>query len=505
VDAAADEADHGREPSSLAATTRVLSRHVLAILVVTTLVVAVVLVHDLTATRIYQARSQLLVGSLTSQLAQIVSPNSQSAIDPAREQATALLLANSPGVAQKARTDLGLKESAAKLNSEVVASSEPEADLITLTAQDPDPGRAARLANGFADAFVALRTESNRRSTQQAADVIQRQIDGLAKSATSRRNQLQSVLDKIETLNVVGTGRAEVVDRAEVPDGATYPKPVRDAILALLVGLVGGVMVAFTLEAFDRRVRGPRELEALTGLPILAVIPHLAVEPRSKDERREALEPYRILRAGFEFLGAGTDPRVIAVMSARTGDGRTTVALGLARECALAGDRVVLVEADMRNPSFGRRFDLGYETPGLAAVIAGQAPLPLLRQILPGIKTLTALPAGAAAESASDALGSVSFDKLLGDLVAAGMRVIIDGPSLLGYADGQALLTQPRLDACMVVGRLGRTVREDAVALRTALERHRLLNTGLVVNGARDRDLESWDGTTAAATSPVAV
>lgn len=469
-----------------------LSQRALAIMVVAALVCAIVLAHDLTTTPTYQARSQLLIGSLTAELSQIVDPSSRNGIDPNRERATALVLANSPGVAARARKDLGLSETTAELQDEVVASAEPGADLITLTVDDRDPERAARIANGFADAFVAMRKEANRSRAKQAVVLLQRQIDQLPRGS-ARREQLQVVLDRVRTLNVVESGEAEVVDRAGVPTSPESPKKVRDAILGLLVGLVAGVMTAFALDAFDRRVRGPRELETLTGLPVLAVIAHQSLEPRSQEQRQAALEPYRILHAALPFLGGGGAIRVLAVTSARSGDGRTSVAAGLARACALAGESVVLVEADMRRPSFERRFDLGKDVPGLDQALAAGDLDSLLRPILPGLNALRALPVGGLPESPADVLGSAALDRVLSELAAGNTRVIIDGPPLLAFAEGQALLSQPSLDACLVVGRLGRIKREDATGLRLALEHHRLLNAGLVINDARKADLNDWD------------
>jgi receptor protein-tyrosine kinase len=470
----------------------VLSQRATVVLGVATLILAIVLAYNLTATPTYQARSQLLIGSLTAQLSQIVDPAARNSVDPDRERATALVLANSPGVAARARKDLGLEEPAAQLRTEVVASAEPGADLITLTVDDPDAERAARLANGFADAFVALRKESNRSRAADAAALLRRQV-GQLPVGSARRQQLQTVLGRVQTLNVVESGEAEVVDRAEVPSQPASPKKVRNAILGLLVGLVAGVMIAFVLDGFDRRVRGPRELELLTGLPVLAVIGHQDLEPRTQAERRAALEPYRILQASLSFLGAGGEMRVLAIMSARPREGRTGVALGLARAFALTGEPVVLVEADMHNPSFARRFGSD-GAHGLDQALAGADVHPLLQSILPGLSGLKALPVGAIPESPADALGGAALDKLLGELSGTGAMVIIDGPPLLGVADGQALLSQPRLDGCLIVGRLGHTVREDASMLRSVLEQHRLVNAGLVINDARDRDFSDWEG-----------
>jgi capsular exopolysaccharide synthesis family protein len=284
----------------------------------------------------------------------------------------------------------------------------------------------------------------------------------------------------------VESGNAEVVDRARTPESPSSPRVIRDVILAMLAGLVAGLAIAFIVDGFDRRVRTGEELEELTGLRSLVSIPERNFDPASPEERQAALEPYRILRNGLTFLGAGGEVKVVLVSSASSGEGRTTVAAGLARACALAGQSVVLVEADLRRPSFRERFKLSPDAGGLTSALAGEPVEDLLQPLLPGVRTLSVLPAGVLPSNPSEMLRGSAFDDLLATLTGLVNVVIIDGPPLVGVADGGVLLSQPRVDAVLVVARLRRFDRDDGRAIRNTLEQHRLVNAALVVNGARD-------------------
>jgi len=188
-------------------------------------------------------------------------------------------------------------------------------------------------------------------------------------------------------------------------------------------------------------VKSDTELEELTGLRALVSVPESSFSPSSPLERQAALEPYRILRSGLGILARGSPVRVVVVSSAGYGQGRTTVAFGLARACALAGDRVVLVEADLRRPSFVERFKLPVDRGGLTSALQGEPVEGLLQPLLGGLE-LSILPAGQPSANPSELLRGAPFDELLGELTELAEIVIVDAPPLVGVADGGLLLRQ---------------------------------------------------------------
>ena len=130
--------------------------------------------------------------------------------------------------------------------------------------------------------------------------------------------------------------------------------------------------VAFLLERFDRRIREPKDLEAIYGLPLLGVVPESAAlsrSARSKQNAREALPPseaeaFHLIRAHLRYFNVDRELRTLLVASAAPGDGKTTVARHLAGAAARMGARVLLMEADLRRPTVAPQLDIA---PGRAS------------------------------------------------------------------------------------------------------------------------------------------
>ncbi|HEX2016244.1 MAG TPA: CpsD/CapB family tyrosine-protein kinase, partial [Solirubrobacteraceae bacterium] len=162
---------------------------------------------------------------------------------------------------------------------------------------------------------------------------------------------------------------------------------------------------------------------------------------------------------------------------------------GLARAIALSGQNVVLVETDLRRPTFRQQFDLGADSRGLTtALVGGVAPKDLMQTALPGLRSLKVIPSGPLPPNSAELLRSAEMGALLEALRADAEFVILDCPPLLPVADAQVMLDHPQVDACLVVGRAFRTTREEARRARAVLDRHRLRNHGLVVNGLRQSE-----------------
>jgi capsular exopolysaccharide synthesis family protein len=492
------------EGGSLVVALRVLRERwpvVLAALVVCT---GVAVALSLSGTKQYSATSSLLLRE--SQLTGLIDPSGGGTKDPQRDQSTNLLLVQSTTVANRVKKALRLPDPAGSLLGQISAQAEPDADLLNITATDPDPRRSAALANGFADQFVSYRREVERARIAEGERLLRQQIAQLPPEATAQRSELQAALNRVTALRAVTTGNAEVVDRAGVPGAPSSPRPKRDAALGLVLGLVAGLALAFLVDLFDRRVKSVEDFEARYGLRALSAVVERDRVPASLRDRQAALEPFRILRGALSFLSTSSDIRVVMVTSAVPGEGKSTVAAGLARAVALSGERVVLIEADLRRPTFHEQFDLGGDDRGLTtALVAGVPARDLLRPGVSGLPTLSVLPSGPLPSNSAELLRSAEMSDVLRELADEVDMVILDAPPLLPVADSQVLLDHPAVDAALVVGRAFRTTRDDVRRCRAVLERHRLRNIGLVINGLRDREVgyEYYGHDTAADTERV--
>jgi capsular exopolysaccharide synthesis family protein len=478
-----------RDSAPLVAAARVLRERWPIIAGLTVACLAIALAFSLSATKQYEASSSLLFRQ--SDLTSLIDPTGAAnrGSDPQRDQGTNLLLVKSVVVARRVKDQLKLPDTPDDLLAQVTVTAEPDADILHVTATDPDPAKAAAVANGFANQFVSYRAATDQARIAKGEALLDQQLAQLPAGDSADRTELTQAKQKVSALRAVTTGDAEVVDAASVPTAAASPSPKRDAALGLVLGLIAGLSLAFLIDLFDRRVKSAEELESAYGLRALAGVPERRRQPTTVRETQAALEPFRILRNGLDFLAVAGDVRVVMVTSAMPGEGKSTVAAGLARAAALAGHGVILVEADLRRPTFHEQFELGPDARGLTnALVGGGSARELLHPILDGVGGLSVLPSGPLPPNSAELLRSPAMDTVLRELSEHADLVILDAPPLLPVADAQVLLDQPHIDACLVVGRAFKTTRDEIRRARSVLERHRLSNIGLVVNGLRESE-----------------
>jgi capsular exopolysaccharide synthesis family protein len=380
---------------------------------------------------------------------------------------------------------LGTSESASDLIRQISASANPDADIINITATDPDPARATELANAFADQFVAFEQAQAQQQAAAGAQRLRTEIASLPSSATAQIAQLQQALHNVLALEAVTTGDASVIDRATVPSSPSSPNTKRAIVLGLIAGLAVGLAAIFLSDLFDRRIKTIEELESAYDLRAIASLPRVARS--SPATSPQSLESFRILRSALSYLASDTELRTTLVTSAAIGEGKTTVAAGLGHAAALAGQNVVLVEADVRRPAFRKHFNLSGEGRGLTSVLAGEASLDEVVQIpLEDLPNLRVLPSGPFMPHTSELIATEEMTHLLGELARSADLVVIDSPPLLPVADAQVLLEQPVIDATLIVCRTYMTTRDQARRCRAVLERQRVRNAALVVVGGHE-------------------
>ncbi len=476
-----------QEASSLVGGFRTIRERWWVVLAAIVVVGAVVMGLALSATKQYSATSSLLMEP--SKITGLIDPAANQTEDPVRDASTNLLLVQSTTVANRVKVALKAPESPDALLGHIVVAAEPDANIITIEATDPSPARAALLANTFADQFVEYRKESDRKRVAEGEQLLRGQIAALPAAAVAQRAELEQTLRAVTALRAVTTGDAEVVDRATVPGSPSSPILKKSAAIALILGLVIGIALVFLVDLFDRRIKNGDEFEMLYGLRALTSVPERSKDPASQRDRAAALEPFRILRGSLRSLQPDREIRVVLVTSAVPGEGKSTTAAGLARAAALSGQRVVLVEADLRRPTFHQQFDLGGDQRGLTTALVGGTPVAnLLRTVLPGLKSLMVLPSGPKPPNSAELLRSAEMGRVLDDLKIEADLIVLDAPPLLPVADAQVLIDHPQVDAVLITARAYLTTREEVRRTRNILERHPGSNFGLVVNGIRVLD-----------------
>lgn len=278
-------------------------------------------------------------------------------------------------------------------------------------------------------------------------DVDNRSIDYniLRREVDTNRQLYDSLLQRYKEVGVaagagVGTNNISIVDRAMVPTGRFKPNLPLNLAIGLMLGLMLGVLVAFVLEFLDDTLKGPEDIEQHLRMAVLGIIPHLkkqSVADAMGDPRSAFAEAYRSVRTALQFSTDHGVPKVLLVTSASASEGKSTTATTLARNFAQLGKRVLLIEADLRNPSLHRVMGVRSET-GLSSLLAGAASA---SQVIMDTddERLKLVLAGPLPPNPAELL---SGSRLLSMLTVAAEKydqVIIDGPPVLGIADAPIL------------------------------------------------------------------
>ncbi len=280
------------------------------------------------------------------------------------------------------------------------------------------------------------------------------------------------------------TSRASVVELAVEPGKKVKPKKTVNLVLSLLLGLFLGVAIAIFAESLDRTLRTRGELErALPGASVLATIPTFTADhplivrfqPRSV-----AAEAFRRLRSAIRFLGVQKPLQTMVVTSAGFAEGKSTVAANLAASMSQSGQRVILVDADLRKPDQHEIMGVSGQ-PGLTAVLTGEVRLDAALRPT-DTDGLRLLPAGAAPPNPAELLDSQAMRRLMAELREQADVILFDAAPV-GLVTDAAILSSLSDGALLVVS-AGVTTPETLVRAHEALEQAHARLLGVVFNRA---------------------
>jgi capsular exopolysaccharide synthesis family protein len=402
------------------------------------------------------------------------------------------------------RAALSLPPDARKDVGNITSSVDANANIIRITATSEDPENAAMIANRVADSFLQERTKFERERIQNARERLEAQI-GELENAPAAAEQIGAIRQRISELSV-SEGAAgsdlQVAQRADVPSEPASPRPLRNAVFAFFGALFLAVLIALGRDQLTPRVGNPRELGRLLGLPVLIEIPY--VSGRRGRRRRllsgVELEAYQTLRSSLELaLSSERRPHVILVTGALHAEGKTTATARLGWALAQAGERVLLVSADLRVPRLHEMFglELGVGLADILATLDWDANAPkeelmeqAIRTVIPQLDSsgrrgeLQVIPSGAKAKDPGRLIAGPAMKAFLDEVRQYDYDyVLVDAPPLLGIADSQALARY--VDQVLLVNRLDRLTLERVNELGDLLQRLAIEPLGIVVIGGR--------------------
>ena len=259
----------------------------------------------------------------------------------------------------------------------------------------------------------------------------------------TNRQLYDGLLQRYKEIGIAGgvtTNNVSIVDRAQ---GAYQFKPDmrRNLSMALLLGSILGVMLALGFEYLDDTLKAPDDIERELGLSVIGIVPKLKpplTPALALDDPRSAFaEAYRSVRTALQFATDHGVPRCLLITSASPAEGKSTTALTLAKNFAQLGKRVLLIDADLRNPSLHRALELE-NTGGLSNILAGAAkPNDVLQTT--SIPQLMFIASGPLPPNPAELLMGSKLLSLLTVAMEKYDQIIVDGPPIMGLADAAIL------------------------------------------------------------------
>ncbi len=340
----------------------------------------------------------------------------------------------------------------------------------------------------------------------------------LKRDAESNRQLYEGLLQKLKEAGVsagLRSSNIQVVDVAQVPAVPSEPNIPLNLLMAAVLGLGGGIVLALIQERFNRTVRSPHHIQVLSSFPQLGIIPleskvgpQMSVAQRlslssgqsctdpgdlivSSDPMSPMAECYRGLVNSL-LLSAAVPPKTILVTSAITGEGKTTTSVNLAIILARQGRRVLLVDADLRRPGIHKIMRVA-ATDGLTTVLrirqnlqARASTVPSTPEgaihRIPGIPKLFVMPAGPMDTEPAELIASDVMQDLLHEWNLQFDHVIIDSPPVLVVSD--AVRLSVGADSVILVVRSGYTPQDAFARAQEVLMQVNAAVMGVVLNAA---------------------
>ena len=288
-----------------------------------------------------------------------------------------------------------------------------------------------------------------------------------------------------------------IIARADVPLKPFFPQPLLFVALGALLGGALGVLMTYLVEYFDRGFRTAPQLEEAIGVPVIGQIPSLK---RITDKTPEDYvigkplsaysEALRTARTAIHFSNVDKPPRSVMVTSSAPSEGKTTFCFSLARSLAIAGNKILLIDADLRRPRLARILKIRADRKDLTALLTGEAKISEVLRTDPATPNLSILPAFGRAPNAQDLLGSNQMKNLMDELSKSYDLVIVDTPPILAVSD--AAMVSRVVDTSLFIVKWADTSRDTVTQALKQLQSFGSRIAGAVLNQVNLKEVASY-------------
>ncbi|MCA9979899.1 MAG: polysaccharide biosynthesis tyrosine autokinase [Anaerolineales bacterium] len=472
---------------------------------------------SINTTPVYQASARLLIdqapGASSNTYADVLT------IEKISQTYVELLTVSD--VLNEVITELNLPIEASGLRRQISASAPADTQILNITVQDTNPERAAAIANSTAEAFIRYneRTQLERYADPMAnlqteldtvgdqIELIETNINTLATSGelspaqqadlsrleTQLKEQqtvYNNIFNDLQSLRVKSateSNKVLIVEPASPNDSPIRPRTLTNTLLAAAVGGMLALGVIFLIDYLDDTIKTPDQVTQDTGLSAIGVISYIkGDEPPDRlithtTPRAPTSEAYRVLRTNLEFSSIDDKLRSVLVTSPSPGEGKSTTAANLGTVVAQAGNRVIIVDADLRRPSQHKVFQVPNNQGLTTALLDSETPISyhIQQTKVPGLRIMTS---GPLPPNPSELLRSHRMQQILAELNDEADFVIVDTPPTLTVADASILA--PRVGGGVIVLKIASTRRDALIQAQESLHKTGAHVLGVVMNHA---------------------
>ena len=325
-----------------------------------------------------------------------------------------------------------------------------------------------------------LAMDLNERTTQYR--IMERQVEtnkGIYDSLLQRAREIESMVG-------ISSSDIQIVDPAVLPIFQFKPKVKMNLLLAIVVGLSVGISCAFLLEYFSDKITNPEEVSDRFRIPVLGLAPlvkksdHPIEEMIVADPRAPFSEAMRTIMISIQLSGLRNHSKSFLLSSAMPGEGKTTLAVNLALTFAGAGEKVILIDADMRKPRVHQILTSadGINRQGLSSFLAGLEDE--CHVCHNGHDNFCFVPTGPLPPNPVELLASARFEELIDFFGQHYDRIIVDGPPMTGLAD--MIVLSQRLGGVLLVSTMGETTRRDLRHIKKSMANVGANILGCIIN-----------------------
>jgi succinoglycan biosynthesis transport protein ExoP len=484
-----DRSRSGSEEQSLVRYYQTLRERRWLIVACTVLALVAAGVYVKVATRTYQATAEMEVQAASPDEAVLSTlPVLRQTGDPTEDVLTGASYVTTLTVATAVVHALHLKMSPSAALGDISSSPIGQASLVAVVASASSPQLAQSLANEFVQQTIVTTTATMHAQINAELPLLQTQLLTIPPNQRST-SALDQTIEEYQLLQKQPNPTLVSQAPAALPTSPSSPKTKLTLIAGLFAGLLLGVGAAFAFHALDPRLRREEQLRDLLDLPVLARIPRerkrstLPLLPT--DLSIAAQEGFRTLRTTITARGSSGESNSYLVTGSAPAEGKSTTAISLALAFAQGGRRVILIEADLRKPTFATVFGLK-SFYGVEQVLIGE--VDLAHALEPVRLDGTSMRVLAAHQSGAELADRMSFAivrKLINDAKSQADVVVIDSPPLTEVID--ALPFAQLADEVVIVARLDYSRLNRLVELDELLSQHGAAASGLVLVGETQR------------------